>query len=124
MYLAYWEKTWKVFIALVVNHYITCCMGSVQCIHDWFSVQGDVGCGKTIVATLGLLKIIDAGYQVFTTTSIDRHTGFAAMQTRTMDCQQKLGGLVWWLNKDCDNSILQITDTDPLNGRERGIRRL
>ncbi|CAM6050174.1 unnamed protein product [Sphagnum compactum] len=26
-------------------------------------LQGDVGCGKTIVATLGLLKIIDAGYQ-------------------------------------------------------------
>ncbi len=83
-----------------------------------------MGCGKTIVATLGLLKIIDAGYQVFTTTSIDRHTGCAAMQTRTIDCQQKLGGLVWWLNKDCDNSILQITDTDPLNGRERRIRRL
>jgi hypothetical protein len=46
------------------------------------------------------------------------------MQTRTMDCQRKLGGLVWWLNKDCDNSILQITDTDPLNSKERGIRRL
>jgi RecG-like helicase len=26
--------------------------------------QGDVGCGKTIVAFLALLEVIDAGFQV------------------------------------------------------------